>query len=52
MKKKILITGFAGFVARNFIEFAIKYDLDLQIWGIDINPPKFSLEIYKEKMEG
>lgn len=51
MKKKILITGFAGFVARNFIEFAIKYDLDLQIWGIDINPPKFSLEIYKEKME-
>ena len=51
MKKKILITGFAGFVARNFLEFAIKYELDLQIWGIDISLPKFPLEIYKEKTE-
>lgn len=51
MNKKILITGFSGFVARNFIEFVISSRLDIKIFGIDITEPRFPLEKYREKVD-
>lgn len=51
MKKKILITGFSGFVARNFIEFAISSRLEVAIFGIDIAEPRFPIERYQEKID-
>lgn len=51
MKKKILITGFSGFVARNFIEYAINNWLDIEIYGIDIVRPEFSIEQYQERID-
>lgn len=50
MKRTILITGFSGFVSRNFIEFAISNRLDIKIYGIDIAEPGFPMERYKEKI--
>lgn len=51
MKRKILITGFSGFVARNFIEFAIRNQLGIKIYGIDIASPGFPVERYREKID-
>lgn len=51
MRKKLLITGFSGFVARNFIEYAVNSQLDLEIWGLDINEPGYSLEEYRRRLK-
>lgn len=50
MRKIILITGFSGFVGRNFIEFAVDNHLEVEIWGIDVSAPQFSLDEYNKKM--
>ena len=50
MSKKILITGFSGFVARHFIEYMIKDELDVEIWGLDINPPTYLMEEYRKSI--
>lgn len=50
MSKKILITGFSGFVARHFIEYIVTNQLDVEIWGVDINPPTYSLEKYRKSI--
>ena len=49
--KKILITGFSGFVSRHFLDFLYKENLAYEILGVDINPPKMSLEEYKDRLE-
>lgn len=51
MNKKILITGFSGFVARHFIEFLIDNDIHWDIYGIDICNPKFQIEEYTDKLK-
>lgn len=48
--KKILITGFSGFVSRHFLDYLYKENYAYEILGVDINPPKMSLEIYKDKL--
>ena len=48
--KKILITGFSGFVSRHFLDYLYKENYRYQILGVDINPPKISLEKYKERL--
>lgn len=50
-KKSILITGFSGFVARNFLEFLVKEKMDIRVWGIDIKEPEYSLGQYREYLE-
>lgn len=49
--KKILITGFSGFVSRHFLEFLYRENLTYEILGVDINPPKMSLESYKDRLD-
>lgn len=48
--KKIMITGFSGFVSRHFLDYLYKEKLTYDILGIDINPPKMSLEKYRNQL--
>ena len=49
--KKILITGFSGFVSRHFLDFLYKENLAYEILGVDINQPQMSLEVYRDKLD-
>lgn len=44
--KRYLITGFSGFVSRNFIEYLNSKNEDFEILGIDIKIPDFEYEFY------
>lgn len=46
--KKILITGFSGFVSRHFLDYLYDRKLEYHILGLDINSPKFDIGSYKE----
>lgn len=45
--KKILITGFSGFVSRHFLNYLFENKYSYEILGVDINPPKMPLEMYQ-----
>lgn len=47
MSRKILITGFSGFVSQYFIEYLYDNNIDFDICGVDIVAPRFSLLKYK-----
>lgn len=55
--KKILITGFSGFVSRYFVEHLEKENVKCEILGIDINDPEFiinnteNIKIQTEKID-
>ncbi len=42
--KKILITGFSGFVARHFVDYLDSLKINVEIYGIDIKEPQYDLE--------
>ena len=44
--KKILITGFSGFVARHFVEYLSSLNIGIEIFGIDIKEPQYDLKLY------
>ena len=44
--KKYLITGYAGFVGRHFVEYLDKNETDAVIKGLDIQKPDFSRDSY------
>lgn len=44
--KKILITGFSGFVGRHFLDYLYGKGEECEVLGVDINPPKFDLHGY------
>lgn len=46
--KKILITGFSGFVSRHLLAYMQEHDHDVEICGIDINPPAFALSAFPD----
>lgn len=48
---KILITGFSGFVARHFVEFLYKENINAEIYGIDIKEPQYSLNTYEPQIK-
>ena len=43
---KYLITGFSGFVSKNFLDFLEGLGIQCVILGIDIKPPEFSVTHY------
>lgn len=45
--EKILITGFSGFVSRHFLDYLYEKNYTYDVLGVDIHPPKMSLEPYK-----
>ena len=51
MKKRILITGFSGFVAAHFIEYLYNECLEYKIYGLDIHEPKFDFCAFKDRLE-
>ncbi len=42
--KKILITGFSGFVASHFIEFLFQNKYEYEIMGVDVTSPKYDYD--------
>lgn len=44
--KRILITGFSGFVSRHFLNYLVENNLSYEVLGVDVNPPKFAMEDY------
>lgn len=46
MMKKILITGFSGFVASYFLDYLYENHLDYEIIGMDIRKPIYDLNKY------
>lgn len=49
--KKILITGYSGFVARHFLDYLSENKIRCEILGVDINPPRFSEEKYRKVLK-
>jgi len=45
--KKILITGFSGFVARHFLDYLFVHDLPYEVMGVDIKEPALTLSEYE-----
>lgn len=42
--KRMLITGFSGFVSRHFLNYLVENNLSYEVLGVDVNPPKFAME--------
>lgn len=49
--RKILITGYSGFVARHFLDYLLENEISCEILGADINPPRFSEEKYQHVLK-
>lgn len=49
--KKLLITGFSGFVATHFVEYLYKENLIYDICGIDINEARFNYSKFNDKLK-
>lgn len=49
--KKILITGFSGFVARHFVDYLYALNIDVEIYGIDIREPLYDIGQYLPKLK-
>ena len=45
--KRMLITGFSGFVSRHFLNFLYENKLEYEVLGVDVNPPKFAMNAYE-----
>lgn len=45
-RKKILITGFSGFVSRHFLAYLQENDKETEVCGVDIHPPAFDYLSY------
>jgi len=44
--RKILITGFSGFVAHHFIDYLRDLKIEAEIWGIDVREPQYDISQY------
>lgn len=49
--KRILITGFSGFVASHFVEYLYTEKPNYEIYGIDINVPKFDYSRFSDRLK-
>ena len=47
MAKRILITGFSGFVGRHFINFLYEEKINAEVLGIDLREPAFDTDSFK-----
>lgn len=50
MKKKILITGFSGFVASHFVEYLYNNFPEYEVIGLDLHEPKYDYSKLKDKL--
>lgn len=49
--KKILITGFSGFVAYHFIKYLYNESGTYKIYGIDIHYPAFDYKVFNDRLD-
>ncbi|MCR5144571.1 MAG: GDP-mannose 4,6-dehydratase [Lachnospiraceae bacterium] len=49
--KKLMITGFSGFVSRHFLNYLVENGHEYQVLGLDVNPPKFQLSEYEPDLK-
>ncbi len=49
--KRIIITGFSGFVSRHFLNYLYDNKLEYQVLGADINEPKLDLSAYSDVLD-
>lgn len=49
--KRIVITGFSGFVASYFIDYLYNNHPDYDVYGISRGLPNYDYEHYKDKMK-
>lgn len=47
VNKKVLITGFSGFVSHHFCEYLYHQKINCEVLGVDVVFPKFNYEVYK-----
>ena len=48
--KKILITGFSGFVSRHFLNYLLQNKISMEVYGIDIKEPSFDIKEYESTL--
>lgn len=48
--KKILITGFSGFVAHHFLQYMYDNDVQWDVYGVDISAPSYDYQQYDKKL--
>lgn len=48
--KKILITGFSGFVGRHFIKYLYENHIEMDIYGVDIKQPTFDCQEFADTL--
>ncbi len=48
--KKILITGFSGFVAHHFLQFLYDGNIQMDVYGVDITAPQYDLKKYNDRI--
>lgn len=51
MNKKILITGFSGFVATHFVEYLYNNHNNYEIIGIDLNKPSYNYNKFEDRLK-
>ena len=49
--RRIIITGFSGFVSRHFLNYLYDNKKEYQVLGADINEPKLNLEEYSDVLD-
>lgn len=49
--RKILITGFSGFVSHHFLEYLYQNDIKTEIIGVDIREPLFNYKKFMDKLK-
>lgn len=48
--KRILITGFSGFVARHFLDYLCQQRVEAEVCGVDIREPSFDFHGYEKNI--
>lgn len=48
--RKIIVTGFSGFVSRHFLDYLYESHTEATILGLDIAEPKFDLTAYQDRL--
>ncbi len=49
--KRIMITGFSGFVSRHFLNYLFENKLSYQVLGVDMNEPRLDMSVYAELLD-
>ena len=49
--KRIIITGFSGFVSRHFLDYLYENKKEYQVLGADINEPKLDMNKYSDVLD-